>query len=895
MNEHQQQIISPDDPKLTAYALGELSGEERAAVEAALKGDAAAQAAVNEIRALAAQLEGALVAEPLTEASTRRGVYTKTGFAMDATSAPRSRSEHEAKPLGTAAADDPYRKKAIRFPYVLIGSLAAACFAVMVALHEDPRTKLAAHKATQIPPTGTVTNGGLGGESLIARTSDRETLAESRVPKLAGMFSVEMPPDEQAGRSVLLVKDAEEAAAIPVPEVNALPIDTTLSSSAVATLPTPPAFVGEPKPIKTALTDAAAMPAITGAIASAPVHGTAELPPASAVPTEQGTRGDPGALTNNASAPAVNQTFADNSVVVSEEPIRLSAFMVSAGRERTAYYGASLTRGGGPAGSRLLTAREEVAASGSMYGRMDVTAPAGPRMNFRAKSTAPARNLFNTEAYAFLPESDFFRVRSAPLSTFSIDVDTASYANVRRFLDHGQRPPKDAVRVEEMVNYFNYRYAPPTKEVADPFAASVEIATAPWNPAHRLVRIGLKGREVATEDRPAANLVFLLDVSGSMSAENKLPLVKESLRLLVEKLRADDRVAIVTYAGSSGLALPSTAAAQKKDILEALDDLRPGGSTNGAMGIQLAYDIAKANVIAGGTNRVILCTDGDFNVGMTSDGALTRLIEDKAKSGVFLTVLGFGMGNLKDSTLERLADKGNGNYGYIDSRAEAHKLLVEQAGGTLVTIAKDVKLQVEFNPALAQAYRLIGYENRALKKEDFNNDKADAGEIGAGHTVTALYEIVPARASAPESPNGEVDALRYRYEHAAESGDAGAQAFVAKAAADASKTGPQPGGKPSEELLTLKIRFKEPTVDVSRKIEIPAIDTGAAFEAASKDFKFAAAVASLGLILRESAHIGKSDYDRVIAWAEAGKGDDADGRRGEFIELVRKARALSAE
>ena len=471
----------------------------------------------------------------------------------------------------------------------------------------------------------------------------------------------------------------------------------------------------------------------------------------------------------------------------------------------------------------------------------------------------------NTEAYSFQKDNDYLRVADQPLSTFSVDVDTASYANVRRFLTQGQRPPADAVRIEELVNYFPYRYAPPTGNV--PFAAHLEVASAPWAPEHRLVRIGLKGREVSDAQRPAANLVFLLDVSGSMDEPNKLPLVKQSLRLLVNKLRSDDHVAIAVYAGASGLALPSTPANRKAEILDAIDRLQAEGSTNGAMGIQLAYDIAKANFVPGGVNRVILATDGDFNVGVTSEGGLMRLIEEKAKSGVFLTVLGFGMGNIKDRTLEQLADKGNGNYAYIDTLAEAKKTLVEQAGGTLVTIAKDVKIQVEFNPAQVQAYRLIGYENRLLAKEDFNNDKVDAGEIGAGHTVTALYEVVPVGADAPVTAPG-VDALKYQ-----------------KTEDRGQKTGN------SGEMLTVKIRYKEPAGDVSNKLEFPLRDTGVRFEDASADFKFAAAVAGFGMALRESPHMGSLTLAAVADWGRAGLGDDAGGYRNEFLGLVKQAEA----
>lgn len=473
----------------------------------------------------------------------------------------------------------------------------------------------------------------------------------------------------------------------------------------------------------------------------------------------------------------------------------------------------------------------------------------------------------NTEAYAYRKDNEFLAVRNNPLSTFSIDVDTASYANVRRFLNEGKRPPVDAVRIEELVNYFPYRYQPPAGDA--PFAANLEVAAAPWAPAHRLVRIGLKGREVNEATRPAANLVFLLDVSGSMQAPNKLPLVKQSLRMLVERLRPDDHVAIAVYAGASGLALPSTPVSHKADILEAIDQLEAGGSTNGAMGIQLAYDIAKANFVSGGINRVILATDGDFNVGPASEGELTRLIEEKAKSGVFLSVLGFGMGNLKDATLEQLADKGNGNYAYIDSLGEARKSLVEQAGGTLVTIAKDVKIQVEFNPQQVQAYRLIGYENRLLAKEDFNNDKVDAGEIGAGHTVTALYEVVPVDAEKPSSTETGVAPLKYQ--------------AVTAGKSDAPASG---------ELLTVAVRYKEPSADTSRRLEFPLRDSGGRFEDASDDFKFAAAVAGFGMLLRESPHKGATTLADVAQWGRSGLGTDIGDYRHEFLGLVQRTQEL---
>jgi Ca-activated chloride channel homolog len=482
-----------------------------------------------------------------------------------------------------------------------------------------------------------------------------------------------------------------------------------------------------------------------------------------------------------------------------------------------------------------------------------------------------AKKRFNTAAYDHLVENPFLRAKSNPLSTFSIDVDTASYPNARRFINEGELPPKDAVRIEEMINYFTYDYAQPTD--GKPFAVHVDLASCPWESSHRLVRIGLKGKEIATDKRGPSNLVFLLDVSGSMEPAERLPLIKQSMRLLVEKLTENDRVAIVVYAGASGLALPSTPGNDKEKILTALETLQAGGSTNGAEGIQLAYKIAADNFIKGGVNRVILATDGDFNVGVTNQGDLIRLIEEKAKSGVFLSVLGVGNDNLKDSTMVKLADKGNGNYAYLDSLDEARKVLVQQMSGTLVTIAKDVKIQVEFNPARVASYRLIGYEKRMLRKEDFNNDKIDAGEIGAGHTVTALYEVVPVGTNANPATNvPPVDPLKYQK--------------------DEPKKNTSQSEAATGEMLTVKLRYKKPDGDKSELIERPVTDSNAAFASTSPDFKFAAAVAEFGMILRDSEHKGNGTFGAVLEWAQEGRGNDKNGYRAGFIELVRKAQSL---
>ncbi len=469
----------------------------------------------------------------------------------------------------------------------------------------------------------------------------------------------------------------------------------------------------------------------------------------------------------------------------------------------------------------------------------------------------------NTEAYDRIEDNPFRVVTDNPLSTFSIDVDTAAYSNMRRFISQGQLPPPDSVRIEELVNYFNYDYETPRGDT--PFSANVAVAGCPWNSDHRLARVGLKGWEMEPGRRPASNLVFLLDVSGSMSSENKLPLLKDAMSLLVAQLGRKDSVAIAVYAGASGLVLPSTSGDNQRAILGALDRLQAGGSTNGGAGIELAYDLATRNFIKGGVNRVILATDGDFNVGTTNRGDLTRMIEEKAKSGVFLTVLGFGMGNLKDATMENLADKGNGNYAYIDTIREAKKVLVDEIGSTMVTIAKDVKIQVEFNPAEVAAYRLVGYENRILAAEDFNDDTKDAGEIGAGHTVTALYEIVPVGV---ETTLPGVDPLKYQ-RTTRPSREAG-----------------------NGELFTIKLRYKKQDGDKSKLLSFPVTDPGTGYDVAPPDFKFAAAVASFGMILRGSPHKGSATFGSVIELAQEGQGRDAHGYRAEFIELVRKARSL---
>ena len=472
---------------------------------------------------------------------------------------------------------------------------------------------------------------------------------------------------------------------------------------------------------------------------------------------------------------------------------------------------------------------------------------------------------FEREGYDYIVENAFLKVKDNPLSTFSIDVDAASYSNIRRFLTSGQLPPAGAVRIEEMINYFKYDYPQPKNN--DPFSVNTEISSCPWNPAHRLALVGLQGKIIPTDNLPSSNIVFLIDVSGSMSDINKLPLLKQSLKLLVDQLREKDKVSLVVYAGNAGLVLPATNGLQKNKIKEAIDLLESGGSTAGGAGIELAYKTATDNFIKGGNNRVILCTDGDFNVGLSSDDALENIIEKKRASGVFLTVLGFGMGNYQDAKMQKLADKGNGNHAYIDQLSEAKKVLVSEFGGTLFTIAKDVKLQIEFNPAIVQGYRLIGYENRMLEKEDFNNDKKDAGDLGSGHTVTALYEIIPT--GLPSTFLQQVDTLKYQT----------AEKFSASAF--------------GKELMTLKMRYKQPDDTTSKLMTVAVLDEQKQIQFTSANFRFAAAVAEFGMLLRNSSFKQQASYTGVISMATNAVGVDQEGYRKEFLKLVQNANSMA--
>jgi Ca-activated chloride channel family protein len=502
------------------------------------------------------------------------------------------------------------------------------------------------------------------------------------------------------------------------------------------------------------------------------------------------------------------------------------------------------------------------AAQGASVGFARMAAPS-PRL--AVMQPLAAEKEFNREGYDPIDESSFHTVKDQPLSTLSIDVDTASYSNVRRLIAAGTKPPKDAVRIEELINYFPYAYPGPSGD--EPFAVHAEVSNAPWNPGHRLVSVGIQGRRIDMANVPPARLVFLIDVSGSMNSPDKLPLLQQSLTMLTRSLRSVDQVAIVVYAGAAGLVLPPTPGSNQTAILNAIHNLQAGGATAGGAGIQLAYDTAQRQFAKGAANRVILCTDGDFNVGVSSDGELVDLIEQKRKTGVFLTVVAFGTGNYQDAKMQKLADKGNGHHAYVDTLIEARKVFVQQLGGTLLTIAKDVKIQVEFNPAQVKGYRLIGYENRLLAARDFNDDQKDAGELGAGHAVTALYEIVPQ--GSPEPLKG-ADRLKYQ------------QAQLTEAAA-------------AGDLMTVKLRWKKPDGDKSTLLERPVHDAGGTYANASQEFRFAAAVAAWGLVLRDSPFKGSATFARVGEWARAAVGPDTDGHRQEFVSLVARSAELAGK
>jgi len=876
---------NPEDPRLTTYALGEMPAEECAEFEASL--DDEARAEIEAIRETAALLRRELAMEttPSLTDTQRTAIHQAVG-----TVRPRKR----------------------RFHWVMWAA-AAACFAALVSVMTWPtvreRMRVAKQEREAAGALTSTTELGMDEEDATSPKGEMESKDAGAAPLTYAQARdkyeqrlLKDPYDLDAIRGIRrLYTEMEKLAAKRRNEV----VGNMSEPHWDGNLPIPPLAAG-PTGVK--------RPAPVGKpnVRKATPRGAAEKE----IQGDGGMGGGGGMMGGGAGGKAgagmggglgrgVEDTFAFGFVVPAPEPPKPKSVIASADRRarptRAAPSAAPAARrapaptisappagnirfnavaGAGGAETKvpmvgkaprigdLFQAKSKFALGRTVYAAGYSDADTGvlldggdvtgrPKRLNEKKREAPSR-----EAYDRIRDNPYKLVRQDPLSTFSIDVDTASYANVRRFLTQNQLPPKDAVRIEELVNYFRYNYEEPKGE--RPFSVSVDLTQCPWAPKHRLARVALKGREPDLARRPASNLVFLLDVSGSMNQPNKLPLVKKSMKMLVDRLGENDRVAIVVYAGASGLVLPSTNCDRKEQVLGALDRLSAGGSTNGGAGIQLAYQTAVSHFIKGGTNRVLLATDGDFNVGVSNRGDLTRLIEEKAKSGVFLTVLGFGNGNLQDATLEQLSGKGNGTYAYIDSAREARKVMVEQIGGTLLTIAKDVKIQVEFNPARIGAYRLIGYENRMLRHQDFNDDKKDAGEIGAGLTVTAFYELVP-RGVKIEIPG--VDPLKYQ-------GMALGEAALAN------------------EAMTVKLRYKLPDSDTSTLLTATVKDEPKSVKQMSDDYVFATSVAAFGMVLRDSPYKGSASLALAEELAQTGARRDPHGYRKEFLELLRKTKAL---
>ena len=825
--------INSNDPKWTAYVLGELDEAERAAVERLLDASDEARALVGELKAMAATLEGALTSD-----------------------VPQLLTPAQRMAVRTAAARGGRRERLVAPVWMQwrrgLGAVAAALVVAAVVaavLRPSPEPQRPAPRGGAIASAPRPTaSSATASTAPIANVQPAPTgapaasaavlAARPAIPPAtatAPVITVDAPRPNVGVTSSTLTGSVRDTSGSAIPGVTVTAVNSTNGTVTSTTTDDTGRYTLAGLEPGQAYRVSTALPGFQM------VSADLEVDPAGSAQRDF-------TMPVGALAEAVTVTAPSSVVVVDVQ----SAVRSLAGQ--------GVTGRGGAAGG----------FAGGLVGNVAPSVAAGAAVDSvgRAPGTGFPRNTIGTESYARTGENPFVRATQEPLATFSIDVDTASYSNVRRFLNQNQLPPADAVRIEELVNYFTYDYARPSGP--HPIGASMEIADAPWNPRHRLVRIGINTRAVDANQRPPSNLVFLIDVSGSMNTPQKLPLVKSALKLLVDQLGENDLVSIVVYASSTGLVLPPTSGERKQAIAQAIDNLEAGGSTNGGAGIQLAYRQATANFIRGGVNRVILVTDGDFNVGITSQADLTTLIEDRARSGVFLSVLGFGMGNLKDSTMERLADLGNGHYAYIDTLNEARKVLVEEMSGTLVTVAKDVKIQVDFNPGKVEAYRLIGYENRLLRPEDFNNDLKDAGDMGAGHTVTALFEIVP-RGGVVPGPSIDPSVFQ-----------------------PAPRDAPPPATN-SNDVLVLRVRYKLPDASESTRMDVRLADRRTAFSNAGADFRFAASVAAFGMLLKDSPHRGEATLGWVLDTATASQGQDRSGYRNEFVTLVQKAIAIGTQ
>ena len=862
--------MNQDDPRFTAYALGEgqnLSEEDIAEIEKALEENLDLRIQCEEIRAVSGLLESAFSDEPEEDLTKeqKRSILTASG--------------HDRDEIGST-------NRVTRIPWLPMLGMAASVSLIVIltsvylrqisptepsviADESGPDQEGVKAKALRLEDVKSVPEKGAGETIIVAANKEVGSRSNSEI-------------DLDVGQGEQLIAANEFDA---VPNIESIVVTEESEGSALAQkrldmgedIPSVLSIVSEPE--KSPPTEE--LPVL------APLEATAEFPGSEKAETD--TSDAAGAIALGKSKTEGATLLPSSSLADSQES--LLAFAIEDHRAGESKAQPSQARRGLQAGERkriclakespMITRSEETrrpgAVSGYAIGSLagvseevhilphpyPIPEPPGPPL--RWPIPIPPHGDFNTESYDSIMDNPFVRPeRGNALSTFSIDVDTASYANVRRFLNADRLPPKDAVRIEELINYFPYDTVAPEGD-RHPFAVHVEVAAPPWKADHRLVRIALKGKEIDWEDRVASNVVFLIDVSGSMRPLNKLPLVKKSLEMLTRRFGKRDRVAIVTYAGASRVALPSTTANNTETILHSIRGLGAGGSTHASAGIEEAYEIAGKHFTKGGNNRVILCTDGDFNVGVTDRGALVRLVEEKARKGIFLTILGFGMGNLKEATLEELSNRGNGNYGYIDTQREARKVFVEQVAGTMLTIAKDVRVQVEFNPARVEAYRLIGYENRKLTAQDFNDDTKDAGEIGAGHTVTALYEVVP---SGVELDLPNIDPLKYQ------------------------KSAKAPRVSASDELLTVKLRYKLPDEKKSKLLDIPVIDSESGFDGASEDFRFVSSVAIFGMILRDSPYKGESTFEMARSIAERTQGNNRGGYRSEFLHLIDQAEMI---
>jgi Ca-activated chloride channel family protein len=859
--------LNHDDPRLTAYALGELEPAERADLDAELQKDPGLRQAVEEIRQTAISLREELSAEPCPRLlpDQREAVASRLEEPANIVHLPRWRLFRTAAWAAAAA-----------------GIMAVLAWQFWFATPaKQPAQQLAKLTPMAAPQPATNPNLKLAAPTPLVTKTEPSPVAPAIDSTLQPTPSVPLAIDKKITKTPAPAVESVAPPAVVVPPTVVKMAAPERTQTFQLTQSNPPGFP-PPPPIdrqKTLQTVADAS-SLAGAVIQPPDSSRNALPASSPNQAEKDLTATAQALPVATKATGLNQSSYNLNLAQAGGGIGGGGGggFSGGGGSAGAPVGGGISGGMGGAGSLVGRGRAGGGGGGrggsggrgnAVYAQLDDSpsgfAPGGPPQIYSDGGSYRYASPPTTATYPELTENTFTPVSQHPLSTFSIDVDTASYSNVRRFLNSGQLPPHDAVRVEEMINYFSYQYPQPRGE--EPFSANIEVAGCPWNSGHRLVRIGLKGREIEPRERAPGNFVFLIDISGSMATPERLPLIKQALRQLVKKMSNRDRVAIVVYASQAGVRLPSTPCSEKERILAAIDSLQAGGSTNGGDGIQQAYRVARENYLEGGINRVLLCTDGDFNVGITDQNQLVGMIVEKAKSGVFLTTLGVGTDNYKDALMQKLADKGNGNYYYLDTLEEAQKVLIDQMNGTLVTIARDVKIQIEFNPAQVSQYRLVGYEKRLLRTKDFNNDAKVAGEIGAGHTVTALYEIVP---QGGDSRDG-VDGLKYQ------------------------PSAPRPAraaNSVNRELLTLKLRYKEPTGDTSRLLEFAVTDSGAGYERASTDFRFAAAVASFGMLLQESEFKGSSTYGGVRELAQSAKGADESGYRSEFINLVEKAEAL---